>query len=287
MSLLGPQLEAFMAIAKLKTVHEAAKTLFVTQTAVTQRIKSLETKLHTTLFIRTRRGMQVTPEGEALLRYCYAAQDLAGATLAKITGAGKTSEATLSVTGPTSIMRARVIPSCLKIRKKFPNLLLHFAITDDETRGKALRTGISQFAVIQKEHLTAEMAYKNLAPEKYVLACTSQWKHRKLNDIIQTERIIDFNPVDQTTFNYLKHYQLFNKARLDRHFVNRTDSLAFMLTAGCGYGALTTEFSEPYIKRKELIILNSGKTYENQMALAWYARPEPPQYFSMLIDNVN
>ncbi len=83
MSLLSPQLQAFQAIVKYKTVHAAADTLNVTQTAVTQRIRALEEKLRVTLFIRTRRGMLLTSEGEALLRYCQAVRDIEGEALAK------------------------------------------------------------------------------------------------------------------------------------------------------------------------------------------------------------
>ena len=41
MSLLSPQLQAFLAVAEHKTVHGAAGDLYITQTAVTQRILSL------------------------------------------------------------------------------------------------------------------------------------------------------------------------------------------------------------------------------------------------------
>lgn len=91
MSLLSPQLEAFQAVAENKTVHGAAKTLGLTQTGVTQRIRTLEGSLGTTLFVRSRRGMLMTNEGEALLRYCLASRDLEGPVLAQIQHAGKKS----------------------------------------------------------------------------------------------------------------------------------------------------------------------------------------------------
>lgn len=53
MSLLSPQLKAFMAIIDAKTVHAAASILNITQTAVTQRLRNLEAQLKTTLFIRS------------------------------------------------------------------------------------------------------------------------------------------------------------------------------------------------------------------------------------------
>ena len=42
MRLLSPQLQAFITVAKLGTVHAAAHALHITQTGITQRIKSLE-----------------------------------------------------------------------------------------------------------------------------------------------------------------------------------------------------------------------------------------------------
>lgn len=42
--------------------------------------------MKTTLFIRTRREMQLTTEGVALLRYCQASRELEGETLAKFKG---------------------------------------------------------------------------------------------------------------------------------------------------------------------------------------------------------
>lgn len=283
MSLLGPQLEAFLAIVQHKTVHGAANTLYVTQTAVTQRIRALESKLQTTLFIRTRRGMFLTPEGEALLHYCQAVRDIEGETLAKITGVATQTEIQINITGPSSMMRSRVVAQCLPVMQEFPNLLIQFAINDTENRHLSLRNNASQLAIIQKEQVAREMESKILKPERYVLVCSQRWKNRKLHDIIQNERIIDFDPADQMTFNYLKHYHLLDKARHDRHFANRTELLAMLIAAGCGYGVLTTEFSKPYLEDKQLIILNSNKIYEYTLALAWYARPEPPRYFTALI----
>lgn len=287
MSLLSPQLQAFIAVAQLKTVHGAADELHLTQTAITQRIRSLETKLQTTLFIRTRRGMMLTPEGEALLRYCHSVQEIEGEALANITNTAVATTVRICIAGPTSIMRSRVIPQCLPVMKKFPNLLMRFDINDIEERVKELRSGNCQLAILNQEDLAPEMEVKILKPEKYVLVCSAEWKKRKLHDILQNERIIDYDPSDQMTFNYLKHFNLFQSANHDRHFVNRTDSLAMMLVDGHGYGVLTTEFSKPYLENNDLIVLNAGKIFENVMALAWYARHEPPRYFTELIKAIS
>ena len=49
MSLLNPNLQAFMSIVRLGTVHGAAAELKLTQTAITQRIRVIEAELETDL----------------------------------------------------------------------------------------------------------------------------------------------------------------------------------------------------------------------------------------------
>jgi len=284
MSLLDPQLQAFQAIVRCKTVHGAAAAIHMTQTAVTQRIKSLEAKLKTTLFIRSRRGMMLTPEGEALLRYCQAVHAIEGEALAKIKGTGVEADIQVCITGSTSSMRSRIIPLCLPVIKKFPKLLLRFDINDSEEHGiRAIRAGESQFAIIQQQNILPELQSKILKPEHYVLVCTPAWKNRKLTEIIKNERIVDFDSHDQLTYAYLKQYDLFDLARHDRQFANRTESLALMVQEGLGYGLLTKEFSKAYVDAGELMLLNPGKVYVNNIALVWYERPEPPAYFAALL----
>lgn len=287
MGLLGPQLEAFMAIVKQKTVHSAAETLYLTQTAVTQRIRALENQLGTTLFIRTRRGMFLTSEGTALLRYCQAAKELEGAALANIQGTGTITDVTLSIMAPTSIMHARIIPRCLSVMKKFPHLFIQFIVNDLENQHQALRSGECDFAIIQEEQLADEMHYKKLKPEEYVLVCGAQWKNRELHDIIQHESIIDFDPTDQMTFQYLKQYKLFDRAKHHRHFVNRTEGLALMIAEGIGYGTLAKEFAQPYIQNKQLVLLNEGATFNLSPFLVWYERHAAPSYFSAVIKAID
>lgn len=283
MSLLSPSLQAFVLIAEYKSVHQAAQALHITQTATTQRLRSLEQRLGTSLFVRSRRGMLLTPEGETLLRYCHGCQELESNTLQQIQASGQTVPVLVKITGPTSLMSSRIIPQSFAVLDEFPQLLLHFDITDQETRHIQLREGQCQLAIIQPEHISLEMEAKPLQPEEYILVCTAAWRGRPLREIIEQEAIVDYAPDDQMTFHYLKRFDLFDLCNHRRHFVNRTESMATMLVAGFGYGLLTKEFSQPYVDSGQLIVLNEEQQYENHLSLAWYPRPQLPAYWSHLI----
>jgi LysR family transcriptional regulator, chromosome initiation inhibitor len=285
--MIDPHLSAFEAIVKQGTVHAAAQSIHLTQTAVTQRIKMLEQKLGITLFIRSRRGMTLTSEGEALHRYCQQVAELSGQLKADLHGLGTKNDIRIRIAAPTSIMRSRIIPNCLPIMKKFPGMKVSFIIDDANHLHYRLKSGEAEFVILSPEQIFDEVRSKPLRSEKYVMLCSSAWKTRTLRNIIEEEPIIDFEEDDCMTFNYLKAYHLFNYAKKARHFVNNTESLAYLISAGIGYGVLTEEFAKSYLARGELMILNDEKTYEHHVALAWYPRVESPNYFTALIHAID
>lgn len=287
MNLMSPQLQAFMSVVETKTVHAAAALLNLTQTAVTQRIRALETQLRTTLFIRSRRGMELTPEGEALLRYCQTVKVLEGETIAKISGAGHISEIEVRIVGPSSTMRSRIIPNLIEVIKKFPNLLLRFIFSDADNLQQQLKAGNCDFAILTATNAAPEMSTKALMPERYKLVCSSKWKKYSLDSILQNQRIIDFYASDQMTLNYLQHFNLLPSMQKTRHFVNNIDAIAELVAAGVGYTTLTEEFASRYIHEGKIIFLNDAKHYEYQPLLAWYPRTEMPDYFATVIANIN
>jgi DNA-binding transcriptional LysR family regulator len=72
--LLG-QIAAFVETARQRSVSRAAEELFISQPALTARLKGLERDLGTELFVRTPRGMRLTETGEAFLPYAVRALD--------------------------------------------------------------------------------------------------------------------------------------------------------------------------------------------------------------------
>ena len=61
--------KVFYYVAKTLSFSEASKLLFISQSAVSQSVKSLETKLNQNLFIRSTKRVKLTPEGEVLFKH--------------------------------------------------------------------------------------------------------------------------------------------------------------------------------------------------------------------------
>ena len=104
------QLPTFVAVAELLNLSAAARKLGITQTGATQRIKSLEQSLGTTLFTRSRSGMRLTDEGRRLLRYCTEVSNLEGQFFSGVGGVRPTRAADLCIVGPMSLLAGRLVP---------------------------------------------------------------------------------------------------------------------------------------------------------------------------------
>ncbi len=286
MSLLSANLKAFVAVVRHGSVHRAATELHLTQTGVTQRIRSIEKDLGATLFLRSRKGMQLTQEGEALLRYCRGAEDLEGQALSQIIGAAKDRPIYVTVTGPTSMMTARISHQCAHLYRDWPQLYLNLTISDSVDRLSCVRSGLVSLAIVSPEQVPNEMDSKRLKPDRYILVASPQWKGRRLTDLLENERVIDFNQEDPTTMNYLKKFKLSELLKKPRLFINNNETIVKYFSQGIGFGTLTQEIAKPYLEAGQLITLNGGAVLEDPLALTWYPRPQMPAYLKAIINSI-
>lgn len=286
MSLLSPPLEAFWAVVQKGTVQEASRTIGLTQTGVTQRVRSLEKQLKTTLFIRTRKGMKLTAEGETLLQYVKNSLEFEGMTLSKIQGAAIDSIIEINISGPSSILRSRVIPKLFEAFNDRKNIRFHFNFSDDSNHSEKLKTGLYDFAFLESHQVSKEMDSKIIKPLRYKIYVATSWKRRTFSEIIKTESIIDYNSEDMMTNNYLEKYKLKSKTKSTRHFANSFEAIAAMIASGIGYSVLTEEFAAPYIKKGEIYDISPSQFFDFKLVLAWYRRPQLPEYLKLLIQTI-
>jgi DNA-binding transcriptional LysR family regulator len=130
--MLLAQLEGFVESARFGSISRAARSLFVTQPALTARLKSLERELGTDLFIRTGRGVRLTEAGRAFLPYAQRSlQTVAeGRHLVGELARGGAGELAL---GAAPALSTYVLPAILeRYHRRYPNVQL------------AVRTGHSE-----------------------------------------------------------------------------------------------------------------------------------------------
>ena len=278
----NPLLSTFEQVAKSGTLVAAGAQLGLTQTALTKRILHLEESLGVTLFLRSRRGMLLTEEGRALLQLCKAGLELEGQFMSQIKGDSR-QDISLTLVGPTSAISKRIVENCLPLYEKYPFLQLNLQVDDHMNLVERVRMGSADIAVVSPREVPKELESKLLKSDRYLLVASSKWKGRRLNDILATERIIDFYESDTTTKKYLEQFDLQKFVGKARLFVNENEALIRYFAAGVGFGTLTDAIARPHIANGSLITLNHGHFLEDPLALVWYKRTQRADYFSDLI----
>ena len=281
---INPLLKSFISVAKNKSVHLAAQELSLTQTAVSQRIKNLEKNLNSSLFIRSRRGMQLTQEGQILLRYCNDIEQIETQCLEDLGQQNKSSSIFLKISSDSTGIRTLILPFCQKLIKQYPQLKFNLQISDKGDQHEKLKSGSVDLAIIPKEYISKDMSYKPLKPQKYVLIIPAHWQKRDIKDIIISENIIDFDSNDKVTFNYLKKIGLFELCNKERHCINAIDQLVEFVNSGIGYSVITEQLYQQYYQSQNIIAYNPQLLYEHQLGLCWYDRGILPNYFKSMID---
>lgn len=91
------QLEYFLEIAKMGSITKAAQNLNISQPPLSMQLKSLESELGTSLFLRDKRGLLITSEGELLKERVTVILELLDETVRDIRAISKTKEATIRI----------------------------------------------------------------------------------------------------------------------------------------------------------------------------------------------
>ena len=120
--------KVFYHVAISLSFSEASKHLFISQSAVSQSIKVLEKKLNQPLFIRSTKKVQLTPEGEILLRHIEPAMNLIRKGENQLLEAHTLNGGQLRIGASDTICRYFLIPYLKSFHQKYPNV--HIKVTN-------------------------------------------------------------------------------------------------------------------------------------------------------------
>lgn len=114
--------KVFYYVATSLSFSEASKQLYISQSAVSQSIKTLERKLEQPLFIRSTKKVQLTPAGKLLLKHIEPAMNLIQRGENQILDANSLGLGQLHIGASDTICRYFLVPYLKQFHKKFPNV---------------------------------------------------------------------------------------------------------------------------------------------------------------------
>lgn len=122
------QLEYFCRIAESGSIHEAARRLNMSQPPLSYQLKQLEQELHTTLLVRTSKGVELTEAGQMLYRRANSLLEYARSTSREVSEAGKKRVLRLGITSTTV---PTILPDISRFVHQYPDV--NFEVRDGTT----------------------------------------------------------------------------------------------------------------------------------------------------------
>ena len=137
----------FYHVASALNFSEASKRLFISQSAVSQSIKTLERKLDQTLFIRSTKKVQLTPEGEILMRHIEPAMNLIQKGETQLLDAASTG-GQIRIGASDTICRYFLIPYLERFHKSFPGAHIKVINQTSMKCAELLQNGLVDLIVV-------------------------------------------------------------------------------------------------------------------------------------------
>jgi len=122
-------LQTIVAVAQSGSFSKAAEDLHVTQSAISQSIKSLETKINAKLFKRSGRKVVLTPEGENLFLFARDFLERMEETVSKIQENKNTMSGKIRIGTLSGLGKSIVAPKIVDFASKYPELKIEIRMS--------------------------------------------------------------------------------------------------------------------------------------------------------------
>lgn len=138
----------FYYVAKYGSITKAAAALLNNQPNVTRAIKALEYQLGCTLFIRSNKGVRLTPEGEKLNQYISVAFRQIEAGEAEISLDKSLQKGIVSVAVSETAMHGLLLPVLEKYHALYPGVRIRILNCSTPQAVSEIKNGIADFALV-------------------------------------------------------------------------------------------------------------------------------------------
>lgn len=266
--------KVFYHVAATLSFSEASKQLYISQSAVSQSIKVLEKKLNQTLFIRSTKKVQLTPEGEILLKHIEPAINLIQKGENQLLEANTLNGGQLRIGASDTICRYYLVPYLNEFHKAYPNV--HIKVTNQTSIECAhlLENGQVDFIITNYPNsgLLSSQSIRVINEFSDVFVANQEYFPLKGQTVdlqkLQTYPILMLDR-KSTTSEFL--HQMFQKEQLDlvpEIELSSNDLLIDLARIGLGI-AFVPDFCIPENDRDLFQVRLSETLPTRQMVVAW------------------
>lgn len=258
MPLLHPQLEAFIAVIEEGSFDRAAKRLFITPSALSQRVRALEDRLGAVL-VRRETPAAATAAGEKLLMRANAMRLLEGEALSDFAGFS-------TAAAEPAAQRLPILINNDSLATWFPDVLIDFAAnervafdirTDDQDHAlESLKNGSAVAVVTSSASPIPGARVRALGAMRYVAVASPAFGRKlaaapeRLQELVREAPMLAFDRKDELQLRFLEAIGI---ARDDFkgivHYMPSPTAMVEASVRGLGWPMAPLSLAKPWLDR--------------------------------------
>ncbi len=169
----------FCQVAKYSSFSQAAKTLYLSQPAVSQSVKQLEEQLGTQLFTRGPKGVALTQQGKLLYEYAGSAMGLLDSAEKKLLSMKELDLGELRIAAGDVIIKHLLLPHLERFHKLYPQIHLSILNRTSRESMELLQSGAIDVAFVNLPMEGESMHIHHSFPIQDVFVAGSRFQHLK------------------------------------------------------------------------------------------------------------
>lgn len=271
--------EAFVWVARLKSITRSAEKLCLTQSAVSNRVAALEQELGTTLLDRRERGFKLTPAGT---RFLLHAERLLALQHEMKTELGSPEQLPLSlrIGGIETALHTWLIPMIDLLKKSNPLLELELTIETTPVLVEQLRRGSLDLAFAALPALGEQITNEVLtALEMVFVGPKDMASKRPLSlDALLAHDLMTFQRGSAPHVALIDLLRSLGASGKRVHTVSSISALVRLVESGFGIATLPRAAAEQQLSRNRITILRCDATLAPlPMVASYWSGPAAPE----------
>lgn len=170
----------FYHAARKESFSQAAAELFISQSAVSQAIKNLETQLGSELFFRKTRNLRLSPEGELLFHHIAQAYNFIKTAENKLTEIHNLESGELRIGASDTVCRYYLLPLLEQFTRKYPHLKLRVINRTSTRIIELLKDGEVDLGIATLPQNDPDLSVTLLTTVRDIFVAAPKYSFRKL-----------------------------------------------------------------------------------------------------------
>lgn len=254
----------FYYVAKYGSISQAAEALMNNQPNISRTIKNLESELNCRLFVRSRKGVELTQEGEKLFSHVSAAVEQIQYGEEELCLERSLAKGVVTIGASEIALRCFLLPVLKDFRQKYPGVRIRVLNHSTPQAISALKHGLVDLAVVTTPTSDAEsIVYREICEVHEIPVCGTAFSELAGRQITLAE--LTKYPLI-SLFKQTKTYEIYSEwfRQNDCVFLpdieaTTADMILPMVINNLGIGFVPEQFLDNFLS-KELILLDVRET---------------------------